>query len=342
MDPDKHRIVHFVGSVNLASAEAVFAAIGQHVGDRAPRIPDGETGPRADWIVWQNHIFEDNPSFEEVTAIDNEIRPDQPLRVYALKPGLTPADVSFPPLGYADTAVESFKAFSHAKALGRVPVDARFMIAIPSAPAIPALMIAGGRQAVGPWLPVFEAMLIAEANAIAEALPVDQIAIQWDAAFEMNAIDKLDPALFESLAESLAVLGNATPDGIETCFHFCFGDYNGKGVPTETAAPAVRFANALAARLTRPPSLIHIPAPGDGTRAFFEPLKDLETDARTRICLGLVHERNGLAGTLDMMRAAAAVWPDFDIGAACGLGRRRPDAIPEILDLLNASARAVL
>jgi hypothetical protein len=44
---------HLVGSVPLASSEAVFRAIAAEIGDRVRRIPDGETGPRSDWIVWQ-------------------------------------------------------------------------------------------------------------------------------------------------------------------------------------------------------------------------------------------------------------------------------------------------
>ena len=48
---------HLVGSVPLASAEAVFRTISAEIGDRVRRIPDGETGPRSDWIVWQLPVF---------------------------------------------------------------------------------------------------------------------------------------------------------------------------------------------------------------------------------------------------------------------------------------------
>ena len=216
------------------------------------------------------------------------------------------------------------------------------MIAIPSAPAIPGVMIAGAYEQITAWLPVFETLLIAEVEAIAQALPVDEISIQWDAAFEMYASDSAGLNLFEPLSASLATLGNATPDEVDLCYHFCFGDYNGKGMPTETVAPAVRFANTLAEQLNRPADLIHIPVPGDATRDFFEPLKTLKTDDQTRICLGLVHEGNGLEGNVEVMRAAHSVWPDFDVAAACGLGRRQQEKIPEILDLLKACAQTNL
>ena len=43
--------VHLVGSVPLDSAEEVFRRASAALGDRLRRIPDGETGPRSDWIL---------------------------------------------------------------------------------------------------------------------------------------------------------------------------------------------------------------------------------------------------------------------------------------------------
>jgi hypothetical protein len=48
---------HLVGSVPLASAETVFETVAEQLGDRLRRLPDGETGPRSDWIVWQLPVF---------------------------------------------------------------------------------------------------------------------------------------------------------------------------------------------------------------------------------------------------------------------------------------------
>jgi hypothetical protein len=56
--------VHLVGSVPLASPEAVFRALAAEIGDRLRRIPDGETGPRSDWIVWQLPVFTTQQQFE--------------------------------------------------------------------------------------------------------------------------------------------------------------------------------------------------------------------------------------------------------------------------------------
>jgi len=60
--------VHLVGSVPLASQEAVFRALAAEIGDRLRRIPDGETGPRSDWIVWQLPVFTTQQQFEVVPS----------------------------------------------------------------------------------------------------------------------------------------------------------------------------------------------------------------------------------------------------------------------------------
>src|ERR1700716_3592893 len=58
------RGVHLVGSVPLASAGEVFRSVAGALSDHVRRIPDGETGPRSDWIVWQYPVLSSRPPFE--------------------------------------------------------------------------------------------------------------------------------------------------------------------------------------------------------------------------------------------------------------------------------------
>src|SRR5678816_3549872 len=67
--------VHLVGSVPLASSEAVFRAVADALGERLRRIPDGETGPRSDWIVWQLPVFTTQRQFEVVPPSAESWRP---------------------------------------------------------------------------------------------------------------------------------------------------------------------------------------------------------------------------------------------------------------------------
>ena len=52
--------VYLVGSVPMADAEQVFETVSAAFGSELKRIPDGETGDRADWITWLKPVFSEN------------------------------------------------------------------------------------------------------------------------------------------------------------------------------------------------------------------------------------------------------------------------------------------
>ena len=58
--------VHLIGSVPLPDAGTVFTTVSQALGPYLRTIPDGETGPRSDWIVWQYPVLSSRPQFEVV------------------------------------------------------------------------------------------------------------------------------------------------------------------------------------------------------------------------------------------------------------------------------------
>jgi hypothetical protein len=67
--------------------------------------------------------------------------------------------------------------------------------------------------------------------------------------------------------------------------------------------------------------------------AYFAPLKDLNLPAGTQLFLGLVHLDDGVQGARERVRAAQKVVPEFGVACECGLGRRPPERIPELLRL---------
>src|SRR3989454_12764338 len=95
------RGAHLVGSVPLASAEAVFTTLAGELGDRLRRLPDGETGPRSDWIVWQLPVFTSQPRLEVVPPAPDGWRPLPRVR---LEDGARPDEVRFGALGSAHAA----------------------------------------------------------------------------------------------------------------------------------------------------------------------------------------------------------------------------------------------
>ena len=55
---------HLVGSVPLGRVDEIFRRLAEALGDRLRRLPDGEPGPRSDWILWQYPVFSALPQFE--------------------------------------------------------------------------------------------------------------------------------------------------------------------------------------------------------------------------------------------------------------------------------------
>ena len=110
--------VHLVGSVPLGSAEEVFRTLSRELGDRVRRLPDGETGPRADWIVWQYPVLSSRPQFEVAPPAPRAYRALPRLKLRAGEDG---GALSFGSLGYADAALTSYTTFSVLKRDGIVP-----------------------------------------------------------------------------------------------------------------------------------------------------------------------------------------------------------------------------
>src|ERR1700753_122705 len=111
-DRIKHPIVHFVGSIPLPNAEAVFRTLAEAAGPYLLRLPDGETGIRKTWIRFLQGVLADNPAIEPArdvppfrfTQWDGRlIREITRLRV---KPGARPDPDSFA-TGYAEMAIAS-------------------------------------------------------------------------------------------------------------------------------------------------------------------------------------------------------------------------------------------
>ena len=63
------RDVHLVGSVPWRTRGAVFETVSAALGPRLKRIPDGETGERADWITWLEPVFAEQPGAGEVGRV---------------------------------------------------------------------------------------------------------------------------------------------------------------------------------------------------------------------------------------------------------------------------------
>jgi hypothetical protein len=323
------RSVILVGSVPLSSAAAVFTAVADTLGDLTPRIPDGETGERLSWVAWTRDHLRTLPAIEAIG------KPGERGPRFRLKDQA--GDVDLGPLQYAPLAIESYAQFRALKAQGRIAASTRFQVSLPT----PFGIVCGvfpDADLVTMWR-LYEKRMLAEIAAIAEAVPAEELALQWDIAVEIISVlenpRKVSGITADALAESIGRLSDQIPAAIELGLHICYGDRDHRHmIEPKDLGVAVAFANQLFGQIHRPVAWLHMPVPKDrDDEAYFAPLNGLRLRDGAQLYLGLVHFGDGVEGATRRMKAASRFVKDYGIATECGLGRRPPETIPALLAL---------
>jgi hypothetical protein len=334
--------VHLVGSVPLASAAEVFETVAGALGDAAPRIPDGETGPRQGWVRSFDPIFGGNSQLARTTE---EFRPhatgEATLR-YRPRDGVKPEDVKFTNLPHAELAAAAWRDFRRLKEAGKIPDKTRYLFTIPHPiPLVRRYFAPEMQDAIEPAL---EAAMYAEIGKICAAIPHGELAIQWDCASAVFfTLEKGEPSrfgrtrheMYGPIAQRLARAGRVVPADIDLAYHFCYGNSGGRhSIEPSSTRDAVAMANALTAALSRDIQMIHTPVPMDrDDDAYFAPLDRLEVRSGTSVSLGLIHLSDGIAGARRRMTAARKHLARFSVGTECGLSCVPPERLGAMLRL---------
>ena len=96
----------------------------------------------------------------------------------------------------------------------------------------------------------------------------------------------------------------------------------------------VELINGLMLGIKRPVQFIHMPVPIErGDDAFYLPLQQLALKSGTEIYLGLIHDVDGVAGTMNRIATARRHLHDFGIATECGFGRRPSETVPALIAL---------
>jgi len=324
--------VHLVGSLPLRSADDVFRTLGRELGTRLRRIPDGETGPRADWIVWQYPVLSSRPEFEVAPPTAHSYRALPRLKLHD---GADPGELHFEELGYAAAAAASFRTFALLKRDGGVPRGCRFQVSLPTPLAPVCAFVAADDQPAAER--AYELAMTLELGRLLDAIPHDQLAIQWDANFEFGMLEGDVPAWFGDVrggvVERLLRIAALVPAEVELGYHFCSGhdEQQPRHVPSDLRA-MVEVANALAHDLRRPLDWLHVPVARERTdAAFVEPLRDLRLHAGTALFLGLVHTGESVDESRRRIETAHGAVPEFGIATPCGWGRLPPREVPALV-----------
>ncbi len=333
--------VLLVGSVPLADAEAVFTTCGHALGDHLASLPDGETGDRRIWIVYQAYrVFDGHPQLETVQ------RPrglaDEPwipaglddLWQFKVRPGAGP--LHFETLRYADDAIASYARFQALRAAGGLPAGLRFQVCLPTPVGVCGVFFPdlATRPAVEA---AYADAMGRELDRLCAAVPGSDLAVQWDVCTELMEIEGVFPAPgdpWQRYEQALGALLGRVPADALLGYHFCYADLGHRHmVEPKHLGLCVRMANAAVARSGRRVDWVHMPVPRDRTDdAYFAPLAGLATGG-TRVYLGLVHHSDGLAGARARIATARRHLSGFGIATECGFGRRPPAQVPELLNL---------
>jgi hypothetical protein len=106
-------------------------------------------------------------------------------------------DVAFDALGYAETAIASYRVFARLKRDGVIPAHCRFQVCLPTPLAPVSAFVAPEFQAE--LETVYEAALLDELAQILAAVPADQLAVQWDARAEFAILEGFSAAWFNDV-----------------------------------------------------------------------------------------------------------------------------------------------
>lgn len=342
--------VHFNGSVNLPDAETVMREISARIPSGVRRITDGETGERNYWISFQIAKFEQMPEFETVssgkayeTAAD---APDMPrLR---LADGASADTIDWPNLGYADEYAKSFAVFDELQRQGTIPAGVRMQIQYPT----PLASVAGtiAPEDLPAVAPAYERALFADLDTLLDRLPHDRIAVQWDIAVEMGALEGAMGVTMpmEQIAPGIVRCLERVPDDVPAGLHLCYGDYGHQHwKQPESLQMQVDLVNAVTAGTSRRLDFVSFTVPQNrDDRAYFEPLGGLRADARTELNFALVpyHPAEQPPGTterqIEHIDTALAASPggarEWGICTECGMGRVEAGDVPRLLDLHSA------
>jgi hypothetical protein len=341
--------LHFVGSVPLSDAERVFSELSHVVGPYTARLPDGETAERSRFIYFQREMLEAHP--------DVEIDPTVPeFHMYQWDGALvrsfpllrfrsgTDLDTLVFDTGYDAAAEYSYRVFSRLRDDGTIPAGTRFQVSLPTPMATGYFYIS--HKARDDYLRVYERSLMRALERILDAVPPDQLAIQYDVCQEVLVFEgyfEHRPAHYkDQIFSMLGRLGNAVPDDAELGYHLCYGTPAEEHlVMPRDAGILVEIMNGIGGAVNRRVDFIHVPVPKHCTdEAFFLPFRDYAGSPETRVFAGLIH-LDDVPGDRARIEIASRFIDNLGVATECGWGRADPATVESLLESHKLAAQAL-
>jgi hypothetical protein len=336
--------VLLVGSIPLDTADEVFRTFGGTLGPSLAAMPDGEVGPRKHWI--SRIHFQVLAGHYQLEALrhpqpENGVERLFPRNardswLFKVKDGVDRVSFGDPGwrLGYTRDAVNSYFAFKTLREKGVLAKSLRFQVSLPSVISALPPRIFPNPADIAKIRPGYTDALAAEVGMIAQKIPNEDLAIQWDCSTEVQDVYGAVPGLpkkgaIERNVEQFRHLSPLVPEKALLGCHLCFGTLGGwpRFAPPDLSA-TVELANAVIEASGRRVDWIHIPVLDGVGDAFFAPLKNLKPRG-ARVYLGVIHHMDGFKERIELARKYL---PDFGVAAYCGFGRIPPDQMPAVLE----------
>lgn len=335
----------FVGSLPFDGVPEVMDTLGRRFGAAMPAVPDGEVGERRSWVnrlcyqVLNGHM--DLETLKRPATDANGVERMLPrdrgdVWHFRVRPGVERLRFGNPGvrLGYARDAATSYFVFRTLKEKGVLPPDLRFQVSIPMVNSVIRPLYFPDPADLARVRPGYEEALAAEIEAMLRRIPAEDLAIQWDCAWEVAAVhgDAAGYAGEDAIATHVAPIGplsRLVPAAAALGFHFCFGTFGGwpRFAPPDLGR-TVELVNASVAATGRRVDWVHIPTLDTIDDAFYAPLAKLSVDG-ARVYLGMIHSMPSFGARLAVARQHL---PEFGIAAYCGFGRLPPSEMPAVLD----------
>jgi hypothetical protein len=320
-----------VGSLPANSADHAFRAGADLFGDLVASLPDGETGPMGGWVSFERERLI-RPSKDIVVISETESPTGIPRHAYetpvfGVKAGVE--KVRFDSWPRIDVAIESYGLFKELRDAGVIPSGVRFQVGLP----FPSSAMNAFKADFASDYPKAEAgyedLVARELPRLFDAIPPEDLALQWDSAYETQDIEHVlawtNEGAWERFAGPVTRLTRLIPEETLVGYHLCYGTFpEWPMYEARDYQVLVRMANFAVAESGRTVDWLHLAGPRylrSEDKSFFRPLVDLEPGT-ARVFLGIVLPLDGAPGLRRRHQTASRYLNDFGVAMYCGFGRQ--------------------
>jgi hypothetical protein len=320
-----------VGSLPVDSTREALERGAELFGDMVFALPDGETGPRRAWVGYEREYLV-RPHPDVVTVAETGSPTGIPRHAYEtpvfkIRDGVR--ELHWESWPRIDDAIASYHQFAELRREGVIPTGLRFQVGLP----FPASALNAFKADFAADYPIaergFEELVGRELRRLCDEIPPDELAIQWDMAYEVDDLEAVlawtSPGAWERFTGPVSRLTPQIPEGVLVGFHFCYGTFpEWPMFEARDMALVVRMANHAVANSGRTVDWVHMAGPRylrSEDDSFFRPLDDLHI-GDTRVFLGIVLPIDGVDGLRRRHATASRHLKDFGVAMYCGFGRQ--------------------